>query len=70
MRFHEDEAVEVMRRYLVESCHSWNPKMFDSEGVSPTESQVMEVIGWSPVVRGATGGARTEGETGWADADV
>ncbi|KAF8856605.1 hypothetical protein BDZ45DRAFT_460062 [Acephala macrosclerotiorum] len=64
LRFQQDEKMDVLRRYLAECCHKKDPKMFDSAGPPPTETQVMKAIGWSPVVRGKTGGERGEGETG------
>ncbi|KUJ06945.1 uncharacterized protein LY89DRAFT_372825 [Mollisia scopiformis] len=67
LRFQQDEKMEVLSKYLAECCHKKNPRMFDSAGVPPTEIEVMRAIGWTPVVRGRTGGERQEGETGWAD---
>lgn len=67
LEFRQDEKMEVLRRYLAEACHKQDPAMFDSAGVPPTELEVMKAIGWSPVIRGKTGGIREEGETGWAD---
>lgn len=68
----QNEKIEVLRQYLADCCHKKNPKMFDSEGVPPTEGKVMDAIGWNPVRRGKTGGERVkgvEGETGFAWAD-
>ncbi|CZR61571.1 uncharacterized protein PAC_11468 [Phialocephala subalpina] len=67
IRFQQDEKMNVLRRYLAECCHKKDPKMFDSAGPPPTETQVLNAIGWAPVVRGKTGGVRVEGENGWDD---
>lgn len=67
LRFHQDNDVEVLRRYIAEACHKRNPAMFDSMGVPPTEAEVARAIGWKPVVRGKMGGLREEGENGIAD---
>ncbi|KAI6715259.1 hypothetical protein JHW43_002236 [Diplocarpon mali] len=67
LRFHEDAELDMLRRYLADACHKKNPQMFPSAGVPPTDTEVRNAIGWKPVVRGSTGGARAEGETGWDD---
>ncbi|RDW56423.1 hypothetical protein BP5796_13172 [Coleophoma crateriformis] len=67
LRFQQDEKMDVLTRSLAEACHKKNPQMFDSVGRPPTETEVTKAIGWTPVVRGSTGGVRNEGETGWDD---
>jgi len=59
--------MEILRRYLVEKCHLMDPKMFRSEGVPPTETEVMEAIGWRPVIRVPHGEKRMQGELNWDD---
>ncbi|PBP19740.1 hypothetical protein BUE80_DR009389 [Diplocarpon rosae] len=67
LRFHEDAQVDVLRRSLADACHKRNPQMFPSAGVPPTDTEIRNAIGWTPLVRGSTGGARVEGEMGWDD---
>lgn len=67
LQFQQEEKMSVLTRYLAEVCHKKDPGMFESAGVPPNETEVMNAIGWRPVVRGKNGGVREEGETGWAD---
>jgi hypothetical protein len=60
LSFTPSQHLDVLRRYLAAECHKRNPKLFDAEGPSPTESEVLEAIGWSP--------SQTNGETrNWED---
>jgi hypothetical protein len=58
--FTPSQRLEVLRRYLAAECHKRDPKLFKSEGQAPTESEVLEALGWSP--------SQTGGETrNWED---
>jgi hypothetical protein len=46
--FTPSQRLEVLRRYLAAECHKRDPKLFKPEGLAPTESEVLEAIGWSP----------------------
>jgi hypothetical protein len=60
LTFTPSQRLEVLRRYLASICHQRDPKLFKSEGQAPTESEVLEALGWSP--------SQTGGETrNWED---
>src|ERR1700761_5802186 len=60
LSFISSQRLEVLRQYLVAECHKRDPKLFKAEGPAPTESEVLEAIGWSP--------AQIGGETrNWED---
>ncbi|KAI9714300.1 MAG: hypothetical protein M1820_000261 [Bogoriella megaspora] len=48
LKFVESSRLDVLARYLAEKCHERDPKLFHSVGVPPTETDVLEAIGWSP----------------------
>lgn len=49
LNFVSSPRLEVLARYLAAECHKINPWMFASPGVSPSETEVMNAIGWTPV---------------------
>jgi hypothetical protein len=61
LSFTPSPRLDVLRRYLLAQCHKRDPKLFKSDNVpSPTETEVLEAIGWSP--------SQTGGETkNWED---
>ena len=40
--------VQTLARYLAARCHDRDPRMFPPAGGSPTETEVLEAIGWAP----------------------
>ena len=42
----------MLTNYLAAECHKKDLKLFKSPGVAPTESQVVDAIGWSPAAAG------------------
>jgi hypothetical protein len=52
LTFTPSARLDVLRQYLAAECHKRDPKLFPAEGPSPTESQVLEAIGWSPSQNG------------------
>jgi hypothetical protein len=48
LTFTPSQRLEVLRRYLAAECQKRDPKLFRSEGPAPTESEVLEALGWSP----------------------
>lgn len=61
LSFTPSPRLDILRRYLLAQCHSRDPWLFASDGKpAPTETQVLEAIGWSP--------SRDGGETrNWED---
>jgi hypothetical protein len=60
LSFLPSQRLDVLRRYLSAECHKRDPNLFKMDGSSPTESEVLEAIGWSP--------SHTGGETrNWED---
>ncbi|KIW05987.1 uncharacterized protein PV09_03171 [Verruconis gallopava] len=54
LTFRPSDRLDVLRNYLQAECHRRHPKYFPSAGPSPTETQVLEAIGWSPSQTGET----------------
>lgn len=48
LNFTASPRLEVLERYLAARCHEKDPKVFPQNKTSPTESDVLEAIGWSP----------------------
>jgi len=48
LTFTPSPRLEVLRAYLTAQCHARDPKLFQSGGLAPTETEVLEAIGWSP----------------------
>ncbi|EOD43322.1 putative secreted protein [Neofusicoccum parvum UCRNP2] len=48
LSFAPSPRLDVLRRYLAARCHERDAKLFQSPGVSPTETEVLEAIGWAP----------------------
>jgi hypothetical protein len=48
LQFTPSPRLETLRAYLAADCHKSDPKLFGSPGVAPTETQVLNAIGWSP----------------------
>lgn len=60
LTFVPSDRTNVLQHYLSSACHDQDRKLFKESGVKPTETQVLEAIGWSP--------SQTGGETGnWED---
>ena len=60
LSFTPSPRLDVLRRYLAAECHRRDPWVFTAQGPAPTESEVLEAIGWSP--------SQTGGETrNWED---
>lgn len=60
LEFMPSARVEILARYLAAECHQVDRKYFkDSGGAPPTETEVLEAIGWAP---SQTGGATTNWE--------
>ena len=60
LAFSPSPRLDVLQRFLAAECHTRDPWTFASFGVAPTESEVLEAIGWSP--------SQTGGETrNWED---
>lgn len=59
LSFTPSPRLELLDHYLAAKCHEREKTLFPSAGVPPTESDVLEAIGWSPSQAG--------GEKNWED---
>jgi hypothetical protein len=59
LTFQHSQRIEVLRRYLDAECHKVDSKLFPHWEHSPTESDVLEAIGWAP--------SRDTEEKNWED---
>ncbi|KAI9664807.1 MAG: hypothetical protein M1821_006255 [Bathelium mastoideum] len=48
LNFVPSTRLEILEHYLASRCHERDAKLFASSGVPPTETDVLEAIGWSP----------------------
>ena len=48
LTFTPSMRVQTLARYLAARCHDRDPRMFPPAGGSPTETEVLEAIGWAP----------------------
>ncbi|KAF2086990.1 hypothetical protein K490DRAFT_6834, partial [Saccharata proteae CBS 121410] len=49
LSFTASQRLDVLHRYLVAKCHERDAKLFPTKtGPAPTETEVLEAIGWSP----------------------
>ena len=48
LSFTPSPYVQTLSRYLAARCHERDPRMFRPAGVTPTETEVLEAIGWAP----------------------
>ncbi|KAL1633918.1 hypothetical protein SLS58_010862 [Diplodia intermedia] len=69
LAFTPSRRLDVLRRYLAARCHERDPKLFASAGgPSPTETEVLEAIGWAPSQ--TTGERRNWEDEQWEVAEV
>lgn len=60
LTFTPSARLTVLQRYLAATCHERSHHRFASPGTFPTETEVLEAIGWAP--------SQTDGETkNWED---
>lgn len=53
LSFTPSPRLDLLRRYLLSQCHGRDPWLFASDGKpAPTETEVLEAIGWSPSSNG------------------
>jgi len=67
LTFTASQRLELLRQYLATQCHQREPKIFKAS-VSPTESEVLEAIGWSPSQTGGEG--RNWEDEAWETSEV
>lgn len=67
LTFAPTERLEILRRYLAAECHKRDPKLFKhaGEGTAPTESQVLEAMGWTPSGNTTVGEKRNMEDEQW-----
>ena len=50
-RFTPSPRLAILEKYLAARCHEYAADFFPAPGDHPTESEVLEAIGWSPISR-------------------
>ena len=53
LTFRQSPRLEVLYRYLAVKCAERSPGTFPRVGPSPTETEVLNAIGWAPAQNGA-----------------
>jgi hypothetical protein len=48
LNFTPSPRLEILERYLIAKCHERDPKRFPSGSIAPTDTDVLEAIGWNP----------------------
>jgi hypothetical protein len=48
LRFEPSQRIAILRQYLAADCHKTDPKLFPEYASAPTETEVLEAIGWNP----------------------
>ncbi|KAJ4417547.1 hypothetical protein N0V82_006106 [Gnomoniopsis sp. IMI 355080] len=48
LTFYPSPAMDVLARYVQESCHMKNGRVYSSPDIVPTEEDVLNVVGWRP----------------------
>lgn len=48
LRFQPSQRIEVLRQYLAADCHKTDSKLFPEYSSAPTETDVLEAVGWNP----------------------
>lgn len=61
LRFQISEQVKILERYVGELCHKRNPQRFASAGVPPTDTEVLNAMGWEADMRGRVRGGERGG---------
>lgn len=51
LTFYPSPAMDVLTRYMQETCHSYNSHAFSSPAGATTEQDVFDVMGWHPETR-------------------
>ncbi|KAF2769482.1 hypothetical protein EJ03DRAFT_382630 [Teratosphaeria nubilosa] len=52
LNFTPSPRLAVLEQYLAAKCHERDSKMFPPAGSTPTETEVLEAIGWTPSSKG------------------
>ncbi|KIX09483.1 uncharacterized protein Z518_00563 [Rhinocladiella mackenziei CBS 650.93] len=65
LTFTHSQRIEVLKRYLDAECHKADSKLFPTFAMGPTESDVLEAIGWTPSDRRPQG--QEHEERNWED---
>ncbi|KAK3721986.1 hypothetical protein LTR37_002802 [Vermiconidia calcicola] len=55
LTFTPSPRLAILEKYLAARCHKCAADLFPSPGEHPTESEVLEAIGWSPSLRDGEG---------------
>lgn len=51
LTFYPSPAMDVLTRYLQETCHNYNGQAYASPSAAPTEKDALAVMGWHPEKR-------------------
>lgn len=67
LNFVDSSRVEILASYMQAQCHKLDSTLFPGYQTAPTESQVLEAIGWSP---SNVGGERNWEDDAWEAGEV
>jgi hypothetical protein len=67
LSFAHSQRIEVLKRYLEAECHKADHKLFPTYQSSPTESDVLEAIGWTPSDRRRSNADPENEDRNWED---
>ncbi|QDS68517.1 hypothetical protein FKW77_010884 [Venturia effusa] len=67
LTFTPTEQLEILRRYLAYECHKRDPRLFKHGGeeTAPTETMVLEALGWTPSQNTTVGDKRNHEDEQW-----
>jgi hypothetical protein len=68
LSFTPSPRLDILQHYLAAQCHKRNPSLFPASGPAPTESEVLEALGWAPSQNG--GETRNWEDEQWEIAEV
>ena len=70
LTFRQSPRLETLYRYLAVKCAERSPGTFPRAGMSPTETEVLNAIGWSPAQNGGEGNAKNWEDEQWEMEEV
>lgn len=70
LNFTPSNRLEVLRRYLAAECQARDAALFAREGPSPTETDVLQAIGWTATSASAGGETRNWEDEQWEMKEV
>ncbi|KAL1849189.1 hypothetical protein Daus18300_013346 [Diaporthe australafricana] len=70
LTFYPSPAMDIMSRYIQQSCHAANGHAFPSPSAAPTAAGVLASIGWEPERRGYTDAEEQLEDENWQAREI